>query len=186
MKKKREGRKSDAFIVFIFKFITFFLKNSTSIRLRWFRWEGINCSFASACLVAGEGKVDVRSDFWHCYASLTFPLNLLKEIRKSWAVLLASQILLSWSPDLLRDQVVQMLSEINMSLSSGYIFFPAFCRAQTFFSSAHVSPTGISISFILLELLLPLFPVGGFFTCFVQRAASQNSSPWPGFLSCGV
>ena len=78
-----------------------------------------------------------------------------------------------------------MLSEINMSLSPRHIFFPAFCRAQTFFSSTHVSPMGISISFILSVLLLLLFPVGSFFMCFVERAASQISSPWPGFLLAG-
>lgn len=66
--------------------------------------------------------------------------------------------------------------------SPRYIFFPAFCRVQPFFSSTHFSPTGISISFILLMLLRLLFPVGSFFTCFVQRAASQISSPWPGFF----
>lgn len=74
-------------------------------------------------------------------------------------MLLASLMLLSWCPDLLRDRVVPMLSEINTSLSPRYIFFLAFCRAQTFFSSTHVSLPGISTSFILLVLLLLLFPL---------------------------
>lgn len=53
--------------------------------------------------------------------------------------MLASQILLSWSPDLLRDWVVRPLGEINASLSPRCIFILVFCKAQPFFSRTFVS-----------------------------------------------
>lgn len=132
-------------------------KNSTFICLRWFRWYGINCFLLSVDLVAEERKVEMLGECSLISGTyLSFGSSKRKK-KKKRAMLLASLILLSWCPDLLRGRVVPMLSEISTSLSPGYMFFLAFCGAQTFFSSTHVSPPGISTSFILVVLLL--FPL---------------------------
>lgn len=144
---------------------------------------GKSCFFLSSYLA------ECTLGRWKCWEIAAWFLALLMPHlsflwifykRKNWGEVLASQILLSWSTDLLRDWVVRPSGEINASLSPRYIFIPVFCRAQPFFSRTLVFPAGISVRFFLLMLMLLLFPAG----CFLWvlfRDASQISS-WPVFL----
>lgn len=71
-------------------------------------------------------------------------------------MLLASQILLSWSPDLFRARVVQMLSEINMSLSPQGFIIPSFLQGSgSFLQHPHLTQW----HFPALHSLLLLLPV---------------------------